>query len=86
MITEAFRIHIFRFFDSESDSKSDSEFDSESDSEFDLKSDLEQKYGKSTGELVKARKQNFNELNALIAVNDRIIDRNLFERYFGYEV
>ena len=31
------------------------------------------------------RKQKSNELNELIAENDKIIDRNLFKRYFGYD-
>ena len=31
------------------------------------------------------RKQKSNELNELIAENDKIIDRNLFKKYFGYD-
>ena len=57
MIIEAFRKHIFRFFDLESDSEfDDSEFDA---SEFDLESHLEQKSGKTLGERLKVRKQKF---------------------------
>ena len=31
------------------------------------------------------RRQEYNKLNELIAKNDRIIDRDLFKRYFGYD-
>ena len=81
MIIEAFRKYIFRFFEKTENSESDSEFDSE----FDSESELERKSGESIGERLRLRKQEHNELNELIAENDRIIDKDLFKRYFGYD-
>ena len=81
MIIEAFRKYIFRFFEKTENSESDSQFDSE----FDSESELVQKSGKSIGERLRLRKQEHNELNELIAENDRIIDKDLFKIYFGYD-
>ena len=52
--------------------------------EFDLKKS-EQKPDKSIAKRLKLRKQKFTELNELIAENHKIIDKELFKRYFRYD-
>ena len=89
MIVEAFRKHIFRFPNADSDDSKpdDSEFyDSDfDDSKFDLISDLEQKSWKSIGERVKLRRQESNELNQMITRNDKIINKEFLKIYFQFE-
>ena len=85
MIIEAFNDGAFRFFED----TEKSEFDSEVDSEFDSESNLEkpeQKFDKNIGKRVKLRRQKSNELNELIAENIKIIDKELFRRYFVYKI
>ena len=88
MIIQAFKDGSFRLFEeignSEFDLEFGSEFDSESYSEYDLEKP-EQKFDESIGKKVKLRRQKSNEFNELIVENDKIIDKELFRRYFGYK-
>ena len=80
IIIKAFKDGTFRLFEE----IEKSEFHSEFHSEFNSKKKSEQKFDESKAERVELRRQKYNELNELIAKNDKTIDKELFKRYFEY--